>query len=90
MLSEKTVEFELNEAGPVRVFTFFPVGGSAKTGFSFVYKIEKDDFYDITGLLHGTEYRDYSKTTTMWHWKRVVEKPATDSKAEQPAEKAKS
>jgi hypothetical protein len=89
LLTEHSVEFELHEAGPVRVFTFFPVGSQAKTGYSFVYKVGKDDFYDITGLLHGTEYRDYAADPTIWRWKRLVDKPATESKSDGSADKAK-
>jgi hypothetical protein len=81
MMSEKTVEFELHDAEPVRVFTFFPVNSPKKVGYSFIYKVEKDDLYDITGLLHGTEYRDYSTVPTMWRWKRITEEPAPESKA---------
>ncbi len=73
LLSERTVEFELNQSGPVRVFTFHPIGGEAKSGYSYIYKVEDNEFYDITGLLHGTEYRDYSETPSIWRWTRVIE-----------------
>lgn len=89
MLSEKTVEFELHEAGSVRVLTFFPVNSRTKTGYSFIYKVEKDDLYDVTGLLHGTEYRDYSTVPTMWRWKRIVDKSAPEPQADGSAEKPK-
>ena len=46
-------------------------GGEANAEYSFVYRIVNDEFYDITGLLHGTEYRDYSQTPAMWRWTRV-------------------
>lgn len=77
MLSEKIVEFKLNESGPVRVLSFFRVGEEAKPVGSYVYKVEKNEFYDITGLLHGAEYRDYSSVPTMWRWTRVTEKATT-------------
>lgn len=76
LLSERTVEFELNQSGPVRVFTFHPIGGEAKSGYSYIYKVEDNEFYDITGLLHGTEYRDYSETPSIWRWTRVIEEGA--------------
>lgn len=90
MMSEKTVEFELHDAEPVRVFTFFPVNSPKKAGYSFIYKVEKDDLYDITGLLHGTEYRDYSTVPTMWRWKRITEQPAPEPKAVESKEDKKS
>lgn len=89
MMSEKTVEFELHDAEPVRVFTFFPVNSPKKVGYSFIYKVEKDDLYDITGLLHGTEYRDYSTVPTMWRWKRITEEPTPDAKGIESTEDKK-
>lgn len=89
MLSEKTVEFELHEAGPVRVLTFFPVNSKARTGYSFIYKVEKEDLYDITGLLHGTEYRDYSTVATMWRWKRIVDKSPQEPMPDKTGENSK-
>ncbi|OJW03197.1 MAG: hypothetical protein BGO49_00020 [Planctomycetales bacterium 71-10] len=71
LLGEKTVEFRLSQSGPVRVFSFRPIGGEASAEYSFVYRIVNDEFYDVTGLLHGTEYRDYSQTPAMWRWTRV-------------------
>lgn len=71
LLSEKTVEFRLSQSGPVHVFSFRPIGGEASAEYSFVYRIVDDEFYDVTGLLHGTEYRDYSQTPAMWRWTRV-------------------
>jgi hypothetical protein len=71
---EHTVEFKLTESGEVRVFTFFPVGGSADNGMSYIYKINKQSFYDIPGLLHGDKYRNYAATPKVWHWKRILDK----------------
>lgn len=88
-LSEKIVEFKLSESGPVRILTFFRVGEETKPVGSYVYKVEKNEFYDITGVLHGTEYRDYSPVPTMWRWTRVIEKavdPATDAASVTPTE----
>jgi len=81
MLSERTTEFELSKSGPVRVFTFHPVGAEPKSGFSYVYKVTNNEFYDVTGLLHGTEYRDYSDAPSIWRWTRVIER-AADGAAE--------
>jgi hypothetical protein len=75
LMSEQSVEFKLSASGDVRVFTFYPVGGEPKQGGSFVYKVDGDNFYDIPGLLHGTNYRNYQATPTIWHWKRVKEEP---------------
>jgi|GEM_PF-6511065 len=74
MLTERTTEFKLNQSGPVRVFTFYPVGGEPTSGFSYVYKVNNHEFYDVTGLLRGTEYRDYSDVPTIWRWTRLTEK----------------
>ena len=71
---EHSAEFRLSKSGNVRVFTFFAVGGSPEQGFSYVYKVDKDNFYDIPGLLHGDEYRNYQSQPRIWHWKRVQEK----------------
>ena len=85
---EHSVEFQLSTSGSVHVFTFFAVGGSPDQGLSYVYKVDKDNFYDIPGLLHGDDYRNYQSQTRIWHWKRVPEKdangPATngDTKSE--------
>lgn len=68
---EHTIEFKLTKSGGVRVFTFFSVGDSPENGLSFVYKVDKGNFYDIPGLLHGNEYRNYQPNPRVWHWKRV-------------------
>lgn len=81
MLSERTTEFELNKSGSVRVFTFHPVGAEPKSGFSYVYKVSNNEFYDVTGLLHGTEYRDYSDAPSIWRWTRVIERAADGAAA---------
>ena len=70
---EHSVEFNLSKSGNVHVMTFFSVGGKAENGLSYVYKVDKDNFWDIPGLLRGDEYRNYQKTPKIWHWKRVVE-----------------
>ena len=68
----------------MRVCTFYGVGGSPDDGHSFVYKVDKENFWDIPGVLQGDEYRNYLKDPTVWHWKRVVE----DSKESENAGKA--
>jgi hypothetical protein len=79
---EHSAEFKLSKSGSVHVFTFFAVGDSPDQGLSYVYKVDKDNFYDIPGLLHGNDYRNYQSHTRIWHWKRVLEKnpnePATN------------
>ena len=70
---EHSVEFKLSKSGAVRVFTFYPVGGSPEHGGSYVYQVDKDNFYDIPGLLHGEQYRNYQSRPRVWHWKRVAE-----------------
>jgi hypothetical protein len=71
---EGSVEFNLTKSGSVRVFTFYDVGGSPKNGLSYVYKVDKESFYDIPGLLHGDKYRNYQSATRIWHWKRIPSK----------------
>ena len=73
MFHEHSMEFTLSTSGNVRVFTFYPVGGNPKEGQSYVYKVDAENFYDIPGLLHGDDYRNYQETPTIWHWKRVKE-----------------
>lgn len=84
LLREHTVEFQLSKSGAVRVLTFFAVGGSPRRGLSYVYKVDKDNFYDIPGLLHGDEYRNYGPAPQVWHWKRIPEeeRPTTRADAE--------
>ena len=68
---EHSVEFTLSRSGDVRVCTFYSVGGDAKDGLSFVYKVDAENFYDIPGLLDGDKYRNYQQMPRLWHWKRV-------------------
>lgn len=68
---EHSVEIKLSKSGEVRVCTFFRVGGDAANGSSFVYRVDEENFYDIPGMLQGGEYRNYSDTPKVWHWKRI-------------------
>lgn len=70
---EHSVEFRLSKSGDVRVMTFYRVGGNPDLGMSYVYKVTEQDFWDIPGLLHGDNYRNYQNSPTIWHWKRVNE-----------------
>ena len=70
LLHEHSVDFKLSVSGSVHVFTFYSVGGDPKEGQSFVYKVDANNFYDIPGLLRGTEYRNYQESPAVWHWKR--------------------
>ena len=69
---EHSVTFKLSKSGDVRVFTFF--GRPGGRGRSFVYKVDKDNFWDVPGLLQGAELRNYRETPALWHWKRLPEK----------------
>lgn len=71
LMSEHTVEFALTKSGGVRVFTFFPVGKSPKTGQSYVYKVGRNDFFDIPGILNDKSLSNYQTLPKVWHWKRV-------------------
>lgn len=75
--SEHSVTFELSKSGAVRVFTFYLQPGGPS--MSFVYKVDKDNFYDIPGLLHGDKFRNYQKRPSIWHWKRLAEDDAKSS-----------
>lgn len=76
---EHSVQFALSKSGSVRVLTFFAVGGSKEAGFSYVYKVDKENLYDIPGMLHGTEFRNYQAKPTLWHWRRVKDLKAESS-----------
>jgi hypothetical protein len=76
---EHSVEFKLSKSGSVRVFTFYAPGGSAENGLSYIYRIDKDDFYDIPGMLHGDQYRNYLRKPKVWQWKRIAENDTTKS-----------
>lgn len=73
LVREHSVEFILSRSGDVRVFTFYSVGGDPKRGQSFVYKVDGESFYDVSGLLQGETYRNYQESPTVWHWKKVKE-----------------
>ena len=83
---EHSVEFELSKSGSVRVFTFYAPGGSPENGLSYVYKVDKNNFFDIPGLLHGDRYDNYLPKPKVWQWKRVVENDTADSPAENESE----
>ncbi|MCM2375173.1 hypothetical protein [Aporhodopirellula aestuarii] len=70
---EHSVEFELSETGSVRALTFYTPGGTAENGFSYIYKIEGDVFYDIPGMLQGSRYRNYLQKPNVYRWIRLVE-----------------
>lgn len=85
LLHEHSVEFKLAKSGSVHVLTFFPVGGSPENGLSYVYKVDKDNFYDIPGLLHGEQFRNYQTDTRIWHWKRVPDAKPSATESEAPS-----
>ena len=64
--TEQTVEFKLSKNGDVRVFTFFPVGGTAAEGKSYVYRVDHDSFYDVPGLLDDKRYDNYQVLPKVW------------------------
>jgi len=68
---EHTSEFTLTKSGSIRVFTFYKVGDTTKNGLSYVYCVDKENFYDIPGLLHGDEYQNYQTQPGFWHWQRL-------------------
>lgn len=84
---EHSVDFSLSNSGSVRVFTFYAVDGDPKQGQSFVYKVDTDNFYDVSGLLQGDTYRNYQKSPRVWHWRRVkADAPAKPAAPEPRAE----
>jgi hypothetical protein len=74
---EHSVEFKLSKSGSVHVMTFFREGGSPEQGFSYVYKVDEENFWDIPGLLQAGEYRNYQDQPTIWHWKKVKDDAPT-------------
>ena len=83
MVHEHSVELQLTKSGSVRVCTFYGVGGSPENGASFVYKVDKENFWDVPGVLQGDEYRNYQNDPTVWHWKRVDDKAAKEDGAKE-------
>ena len=76
---EHSVEIKLSKSGAVRVCTFYPVGGNPKDGYSFVYKVDKQNYYDIPGILQDSTYQNYQSKPRVWHWKRIAdEKPDSE------------
>lgn len=89
MVHEHSVELQLTKSGSVRVCTFYGVGGTPENGQSFVYKVDKENFWDIPGILQGYKYRNYQKDPTVWHWKRVVEDLKKAEDADKPEDAGK-
>ena len=87
MVHEHSVELQLTKSGSVRVCTFYGVGGSPENGASFVYKVDKENFWDIPGVLQGDEYRNYQNDPTVWHWKRVDYKAEKDDASKESEDK---
>ena len=73
LIREHEVEFKLSRSGEIRVFTFYPIDGDPQQGQSFIYKVDAENFYDVTGLLQGETYRNYQESPRVWHWKKVKE-----------------
>jgi hypothetical protein len=76
VMSEHTVEFRLVKYGPIRVFTFFNmttvlgpgVGDVSPDEFSFVYKVDEDQFLDAPGVfVSRPSYRPIPAITV---WRR--------------------
>ncbi|MEQ8784986.1 MAG: hypothetical protein RIC55_01750 [Pirellulaceae bacterium] len=73
---ERSVEFALSKSGSLRVFTFYPAGGSLEEGASHVYKIEDETLIEVTGLLEDGDYRDSQPGFGVSRWKHVDDKDA--------------
>ena len=71
LVHQHSSEFRLSKSGDVRVYTFFRVGGTAKDGNSYVYSVDEYSFWEVPGLLSGTNYRNYVQEPEAFHWKRV-------------------
>ncbi len=84
---EHSIEFRLSKSSNVRVFTFYAVGDSPEDGASYVYKVDKKNFFEASGLLQGEDYSNYRARPRVWYWKRVP-KHAPDSDALDPTQKA--
>lgn len=81
LATEQTVEFTLSKSGDVRVFTFFPVGGTVSEGRSYVYRVDHDSFYDAPGLLDDKRYDNYQVLPKVWCWKRIDPHAKIETKA---------
>jgi len=69
-----TIVFNLEKAGPVKLFTYAGSEESLKDNdrcTSFIYHVDEDVFYDVPGLLHGR--RSYSDHPAMYEWYRIYE-----------------
>lgn len=72
MKHRHTVQFQLSKSGAARVFTFYVVGSTPSRGASAIYKVDKENLWDVPGLLQGDNYRNYQAKPMFWHWKRVA------------------
>jgi hypothetical protein len=77
-IRERAVDFTISLSGEVRIFTFYAVGGDPKQGQSFIYKVDAENFYDVSGLLRGDLYRNYQDAPTVWRWKRIADPSAPE------------
>jgi hypothetical protein len=83
-IREHAVDFTLGTSGDVRVFTFYAVGGDPKSGQSFIYKVDAENFYDVSGLLQGDTFSNYQSRPMIWHWKRIADPNAPEPRIVSP------
>jgi hypothetical protein len=79
VVESKTSEYRLSETDEVRIFTYFnnvitagaEAGGRVPGEFAYIYRIDRDRFYEIRGLLKNDD-----GPVEVIVWDRVVQ--ATD------------
>ncbi len=80
LVREHSVEFILEKDGDFKIFTFYPVGGKPEQGYSFLYRVQGDRFFDVPGLFAGKKHRNYLKEPAFWVWHRVKEEDQPKAK----------
>lgn len=70
LIGEHSSDLEASVDGDVKILTF-QILGQPVAPKSYVYKVENDNLYEITGILNEKKYENNVKTLRIYRWKRV-------------------
>lgn len=90
LVRQHSVEFILEKDGDFKIFTFYPVGGEPEQGYSFLYRVQGDRFFDVPGLFAGKKHRNYLKEPAFWVWHRVKKEDQSKASAPKPSSESPS